>query len=169
MIRRPPRSTPLYSSAASDVYKRQTDPFHPPDHSRARVGSRRSSPFRCDWKQFNPEAVGCRHLSSPARELGSGQGACGEDERMLTGTLTSRLHRRRRALSASTRCLLDAREGMRGATTGGGTLPIAAGSVPANLRGEPPRPAVMGKPKIDARKRWRINPCLLYTSDAADE
>ena len=26
MIRRPPRSTPLYSSAASDVYKRQ-DPF----------------------------------------------------------------------------------------------------------------------------------------------
>src|SRR5660397_284803 len=28
MIRRPPRSTPLYSSAASDVYKRQS-----PDHS----------------------------------------------------------------------------------------------------------------------------------------
>src|SRR3546814_5218989 len=26
MIRRPPRSTPLYSSAASDVYKRQADP-----------------------------------------------------------------------------------------------------------------------------------------------
>ena len=25
MIRRPPRSTPLYSSAASDVYKRQKD------------------------------------------------------------------------------------------------------------------------------------------------
>ena len=25
MIRRPPRSTPLYSSAASDVYKRQLD------------------------------------------------------------------------------------------------------------------------------------------------
>src|SRR5450759_3781264 len=25
MIRRPPRSTPLYSSAASDVYKRQDD------------------------------------------------------------------------------------------------------------------------------------------------
>src|SRR5660398_324146 len=25
MIRRPPRSTPLYSSAASDVYKRQED------------------------------------------------------------------------------------------------------------------------------------------------
>src|SRR5660398_303122 len=25
MIRRPPRSTPLYSSAASDVYKRQAD------------------------------------------------------------------------------------------------------------------------------------------------
>ena len=25
MIRRPPRSTPLYSSAASDVYKRQVD------------------------------------------------------------------------------------------------------------------------------------------------
>src|SRR5665647_2466560 len=25
MIRRPPRSTPLYSSAASDVYKRQPD------------------------------------------------------------------------------------------------------------------------------------------------
>ncbi len=29
MIRRPPRSTPLYSSAASDVYKRQVP--HPPD------------------------------------------------------------------------------------------------------------------------------------------
>src|SRR5660398_56240 len=30
MIRRPPRSTPLYSSAASDVYKRQvTDPGSP--------------------------------------------------------------------------------------------------------------------------------------------
>ena len=29
MIRRPPRSTPLYSSAASDVYKRQTlSPIH---------------------------------------------------------------------------------------------------------------------------------------------
>src|SRR5660397_123567 len=28
MIRRPPRSTPLYSSAASDVYKRQT-PLRP--------------------------------------------------------------------------------------------------------------------------------------------
>ena len=27
MIRRPPRSTPLYSSAASDVYKRQLDRF----------------------------------------------------------------------------------------------------------------------------------------------
>src|SRR3546814_7505853 len=27
MIRRPPRSTPLYSSAASDVYKRQCDHF----------------------------------------------------------------------------------------------------------------------------------------------
>ena len=26
MIRRPPRSTPLYSSAASDVYKRQLQP-----------------------------------------------------------------------------------------------------------------------------------------------
>src|SRR5450759_3150687 len=31
MIRRPPRSTPLYSSAASDVYKRQA-----PDDARAR-------------------------------------------------------------------------------------------------------------------------------------
>ena len=28
MIRRPPRSTPLYSSAASDVYKRQTHNSH---------------------------------------------------------------------------------------------------------------------------------------------
>ena len=27
MIRRPPRSTPLYSSAASDVYKRQTEDY----------------------------------------------------------------------------------------------------------------------------------------------
>src|SRR5665647_3963963 len=33
MIRRPPRSTPLYSSAASDVYKRQdpAGPFLQPD------------------------------------------------------------------------------------------------------------------------------------------
>src|SRR5660398_243396 len=30
MIRRPPRSTPLYSSAASDVYKRQGAVSHPP-------------------------------------------------------------------------------------------------------------------------------------------
>ena len=28
MIRRPPRSTPLYSSAASDVYKRQAEGFY---------------------------------------------------------------------------------------------------------------------------------------------
>src|SRR5660397_52991 len=31
MIRRPPRSTPLYSSAASDVYKRQGDAEGPED------------------------------------------------------------------------------------------------------------------------------------------
>src|SRR5660398_273769 len=37
MIRRPPRSTPLYSSAASDVYKRQPLPAHQyPPHSRSR-------------------------------------------------------------------------------------------------------------------------------------
>src|SRR5660398_62708 len=30
MIRRPPRSTPLYSSAASDVYKRQPKPYREP-------------------------------------------------------------------------------------------------------------------------------------------
>src|SRR5674476_662298 len=30
MIRRPPRSTPLYSSAASDVYKRQRITLPPP-------------------------------------------------------------------------------------------------------------------------------------------
>src|SRR5450759_5997129 len=29
MIRRPPRSTPLYSSAASDVYKRQARRWYP--------------------------------------------------------------------------------------------------------------------------------------------
>ena len=29
MIRRPPRSTPLYSSAASDVYKRQEEMLSP--------------------------------------------------------------------------------------------------------------------------------------------
>src|SRR5450759_3957403 len=33
MIRRPPRSTPLYSSAASDVYKRQ--PFIPSNTARS--------------------------------------------------------------------------------------------------------------------------------------
>ena len=77
---------------------------------------------------------------------------------MLTGTLVSRLHRRRQAPSASTRCLLDAREERRGRTTGASALPSDAGSVPANLRGEPPRPAVTGKPRIDARERWRINP-----------
>ena len=33
MIRRPPRSTPLYSSAASDVYKRQEDIREPMDVS----------------------------------------------------------------------------------------------------------------------------------------
>ena len=35
MIRRPPRSTPLYSSAASDVYKRQD--WNPTDEQRAKL------------------------------------------------------------------------------------------------------------------------------------
>src|SRR5665647_2352340 len=34
MIRRPPRPTPLYSSAASDVYKRQNNPPPPPRRPR---------------------------------------------------------------------------------------------------------------------------------------
>src|SRR5665647_2801683 len=40
MIRRPPRSTPLYSSAASDVYKRQPIELHRNrrGHAPARVG-----------------------------------------------------------------------------------------------------------------------------------
>src|SRR5660397_138124 len=37
MIRRPPRSTPLYSSAASDVYKRQR-PFCQPSRTAPGVG-----------------------------------------------------------------------------------------------------------------------------------
>src|SRR5660398_256826 len=39
MIRRPPRSTPLYSSAASDVYKRQVHELSPPHyiHADARI------------------------------------------------------------------------------------------------------------------------------------
>ena len=39
MIRRPPRSTPLYSSAASDVYKRQL-----PNRLRARISRRQRKP-----------------------------------------------------------------------------------------------------------------------------
>src|SRR5660397_134167 len=39
MIRRPPRSTPLYSSAASDVYKRQDmDTYNDQDFEEARIG-----------------------------------------------------------------------------------------------------------------------------------
>src|SRR5660397_292114 len=46
MIRRPPRSTPLYSSAASDVYKRQdfTQGIHPAgDYFTGGVANRCSS------------------------------------------------------------------------------------------------------------------------------
>src|SRR5450759_1445316 len=47
MIRLPPRSTPLYSSAASDVYKRQ-----PPWVSSARTRHSRPSPSRpCSWSR----------------------------------------------------------------------------------------------------------------------
>src|SRR5660397_93161 len=43
MIRRPPRSTPLYSSAASDVYKRQEQPGGDMDLVLLREGDRRVS------------------------------------------------------------------------------------------------------------------------------
>ena len=45
MIRRPPRSTPLYSSAASDVYKRQVFYKDP----RARVAGMECCMRLCDW------------------------------------------------------------------------------------------------------------------------
>ena len=61
MIRRPPRSTPLYSSAASDVYKRQVDvsqllkvdcllnPALLAFHHRLRCSTRLRT-TRCDWR-----------------------------------------------------------------------------------------------------------------------
>src|SRR5660398_171109 len=66
MIRRPPRSTPLYSSAASDVYKRQS--LHPPidaplSHSSANHEADPTSPCRrtrmlesspCRWADLIP-------------------------------------------------------------------------------------------------------------------
>src|SRR5660398_268970 len=47
MIRRPPRSTPLYSSAASDVYKRQVHELSPPNyiHADARIA------ISCVWPE----------------------------------------------------------------------------------------------------------------------
>src|SRR5660397_49986 len=62
MIRRPPRSTPLYSSAASDVYKRQEcpPPIEPPSALRAVS----TAAFR---------AVGLPRL--PRRGSGGGTGA----------------------------------------------------------------------------------------------
>lgn len=77
---------------------------------------------------------------------------------MLKVTPVSWLHRRRQAPSASTRSLRGAREGRRGPTIGQSALPSTAGSVPANLRAEAPSGAAKGKPTIDARERWRINP-----------
>src|SRR5665647_3948102 len=48
MIRRPPRSTPLYSSAASDVYKRQARAW-------------------CCRRSWSPSAERSRRASSPCR------------------------------------------------------------------------------------------------------
>src|SRR5674476_1135669 len=55
MIRRPPRSTPLYSSAASDVYKRQ--PRNCTAGSGNRAGEPRSRP-----------RLSLIHISEPTRQ-----------------------------------------------------------------------------------------------------
>ena len=61
MIRRPPRSTPLYSSAASDVYKRQGSAFLPSSGS---VNG-----------QFNASATGVIRLSGQGSLTGSYNGS----------------------------------------------------------------------------------------------
>src|SRR5450759_4299872 len=53
MIRRPPRSTPLYSSAASDVYKRQARGYAPPQWA--------------GLKFFNVYGLSLIHISEPTR------------------------------------------------------------------------------------------------------
>src|SRR3546814_3985188 len=62
MIRRPPRSTPLYSSAASDVYKRQPvsrfDPLRPNAHIDS---TSRHAPHRA----LSLRAVSYTHLRAP--------------------------------------------------------------------------------------------------------
>src|SRR5674476_1026471 len=57
MIRRPPRSTPLYSSAASDVYKRQ-------GHKEEDVGE---AAFLSSWHDDTPEG---RSILTLAHEKG---------------------------------------------------------------------------------------------------
>src|SRR5660398_155079 len=61
MIRRPPRSTPLYSSAASDVYKRQGLAPSPPPEPLRRTSWTVSAYLRTSWPSQRLK------LSSPLR------------------------------------------------------------------------------------------------------
>ena len=67
MIRRPPRSTPLYSSAASDVYKRQRNGLLPPRRSSRR--STKISPMKTTGTAaLIPRRRGRGELRSTRRE-----------------------------------------------------------------------------------------------------
>src|SRR5665647_3682615 len=76
MIRRPPRSTPLYSSAASDVYKRQKlcfpEVFSLPQLWFLCLMHYRSKPlqikgFHIDLLLFQVQNLSLIHISEPTR------------------------------------------------------------------------------------------------------
>src|SRR5674476_777768 len=77
MIRRPPRSTPLYSSAASDVYKRQpgSRPERPSawGSTRCRPPGTGPAPRRCPPSRAPHPGAARRRPRTPARTAGTGR------------------------------------------------------------------------------------------------
>src|SRR5674476_838539 len=71
MIRRPPRSTPLYSSAASDVYKRQG--YGARDDDQARDASGRSRDHHSLDLAYSPFAAGPSTHFEVSRQVRAGR------------------------------------------------------------------------------------------------
>src|SRR5450759_1044414 len=80
MIRRPPRSSPLYSSAASDVYKRQAIPCAASTHSIQRIGADLIAPSAVSIALQNISAPGltttvaCPNVSNHGSRLCAASG-----------------------------------------------------------------------------------------------
>eukprot|EP00826_Nyctotherus_ovalis_P058563 TRINITY_DN8059_c0_g1_i2.p3 TRINITY_DN8059_c0_g1~~TRINITY_DN8059_c0_g1_i2.p3 ORF type:complete len:119 (+),score=13.40 TRINITY_DN8059_c0_g1_i2:25-357(+) len=74
MIRRPPRSTPLYSSAASDVYKRQTsfdNPEQPPSSSPSHwrdLSTSPANPWTIYWNALLTMVTVIQFLAPPRKQ-----------------------------------------------------------------------------------------------------